>query len=247
MLEALANQMNDCVKVIAEVKRRSPSKGWLNENLDVAALARDYAVGGASAISVLTDTEHFAGAVDDLTTVTSSVSLPVLRKDFTVSENDVLDTAEMGASGVLLIAAILDGDELARYLALAQHIGLSALVEVHDADEIALAEFNASKAARTKATNAVGKRFIAAQLSPADATTALEGMGWPAGAVEKWLAAWTEERNAQLTTLTVAQIAAALKAGALLASQATPLLQDLGEDAQAIAAIIATSGANPAT
>ena len=115
------------------------------------------------------------------------------------------------------------------------------------ADEIALAEFNASKAARTKATNAVGKRFIAAQLSPADATTALEGMGWPAGAVEKWLAAWTEERNAQLTTLTVAQIAAALKAGALLASQATPLLQDLGEDAQAIAAIIATSGANPAT
>jgi hypothetical protein len=115
------------------------------------------------------------------------------------------------------------------------------------ADEIALAEFNASKAARTKATNAIGKRVIALQLSPADATTALEQMGWPAGAVEKFIAAWNEERLATLTTLTVSQIAAALKAGALLASQATPLLQDLGEDAQAIAAIIATSGANPAT
>ena len=115
------------------------------------------------------------------------------------------------------------------------------------ADEIALAEFNAAKTARTKATNAVGKRYIAAQISEAAATTALEGMGWPAGAVTNFITAWTEERNAQLTTLTVAQVAAALKAGALLASQATPLLQDLGEDAQAITAIIATSGANPAT
>jgi indole-3-glycerol phosphate synthase len=108
MLEALANQMNDCVKVIAEVKRRSPSKGWLNENLDVAALARDYALGGATAISVLTDTEHFSRGVDDLTTVAETVSLPLLRKDFTVSENDVLDAAEMGASAVLLIVAALD-------------------------------------------------------------------------------------------------------------------------------------------
>lgn len=115
------------------------------------------------------------------------------------------------------------------------------------ADEIALAEFTASKAARTKATNAIGKRVVALQLSAADATTALEQMGWPAGAVTNFVNAWTEERNAQLTTLTVAQIAAALKAGALLASQATPLLQDLGEDANAIATIIATAGANPAT
>lgn len=115
------------------------------------------------------------------------------------------------------------------------------------ANEIALAEFTASKAARTKATNAIGKRVVALQLSPADATTALEQMGWPAGAVTNFVNAWTEERNAQLTTLTVAQVAAALKAGALLASQATPLLQDLGEDANAIATIIATAGANPAT
>jgi indole-3-glycerol phosphate synthase len=135
MLESLANRMNDCVKVIAEVKRRSPSKGWLNENLDVAALAHDYALGGASAISVLTDTEHFSGAVDDLTTVTTSVSLPVLRKDFTVSENDVLDAAEMGASAVLLIVAALDDQELASFVMLAHQAGIDALVEVHDFEE----------------------------------------------------------------------------------------------------------------
>ncbi len=135
MLEALANQMNDCVKVIAEVKRRSPSKGWLNEHLDVATLATDYAKGGATAISVLTDTQHFSGAVDDLATVASSVALPLLRKDFTVSENDVLDAAEMGASAVLLIAAALSDQELVSFLSLAHQVGLDALVEVHDRDE----------------------------------------------------------------------------------------------------------------
>jgi indole-3-glycerol phosphate synthase len=139
MLEALANQMNGCVKVIAEVKRRSPSKGWLNESLDVAALAKDYATGGATAISVLTDTEHFSGAVDDLTTVASSVTLPLLRKDFTVSENDVIDAAEMGASAVLLIAAALDDEELASFVQLAHRVRIDALVEVHDHDEAARA------------------------------------------------------------------------------------------------------------
>jgi len=135
MLEALANQMNDCVKVIAEVKRRSPSKGWLNENLDVAALASEYFAGGATAISVLTDTEHFSGAVEDLATVAATVPLPLLRKDFTVSENDVLDAAEMGASAVLLIVSALDDHELVSFLTLAHEVGIDALVEVHDRDE----------------------------------------------------------------------------------------------------------------
>jgi indole-3-glycerol phosphate synthase len=123
------------IAVIAEIKRRSPSKGWLGEHVDAAALAREYVAGGASAISVLTDAPHFAGSPEDLDVVRHAVGVPVLRKDFTVSENDVLDTAEMGASGVLLIAALLDGEELARYLALALEIGLSPLVEVHDAAE----------------------------------------------------------------------------------------------------------------
>jgi indole-3-glycerol phosphate synthase len=139
MLEALANQMNDCVKVIAEVKRRSPSKGWLSEDLDVAALAHEYALGGATAISVLTDTEHFSGAQQDLTTVAETVSLPLLRKDFTVSENDVLDAAEMGASAVLLIVAALDDRELTSFVSLAHQVGIDALVEVHDHEEAARA------------------------------------------------------------------------------------------------------------
>lgn len=139
MLGTLANRMDERVKVIAEVKRRSPSKGWLNETLDVATLARDYAQGGASAISILTDTEHFSGAVDDLTTVAQTVALPLLRKDFTVSANDVLDTAAMGASTVLLIVAALDDDDLASFIDLAHGAGIDALVEVHDAVEAARA------------------------------------------------------------------------------------------------------------
>ena len=132
---ALSRDGGTFVKVIAEVKRRSPSMGWLGQHLDAACLALDYVAGGASAISVLTDEPHFAGSRADLEAAASAVNVPVLRKDFTVSENDVLDAAEMGASAVLLIAAILEADELARYVALALEVGLSALVEVHDARE----------------------------------------------------------------------------------------------------------------
>ena len=123
------------VTVIAEVKRRSPSKGWLGQHLDPAALASAYVAGGAAAVSVLTDEPHFAGSRADLEAVRAAVAVPLLRKDFTVCENDVLDTAEMGASGVLLIAALLSDDELSRFTSLALDIGLSPLVEVHDARE----------------------------------------------------------------------------------------------------------------
>jgi indole-3-glycerol phosphate synthase len=137
--DALARSAGPNLKVIAEVKRRSPSKGWLGEHLDAAVLAGEYVAGGASALSVLTDEPHFAGSRTDLETVARAVTVPVLRKDFTVCENDVLDAAEMGASGVLLIAAILDGAELAHYVSLAIEVGLSALVEVHDAREADIA------------------------------------------------------------------------------------------------------------
>jgi len=115
------------------------------------------------------------------------------------------------------------------------------------ADEIALANFNAAKTARTKATKNLEKRFVGVQLSETAARAGLAGIGWPAGAIDQFISAWDVERADTLTTLTVGEIEKALKAGALLASQATPLLQDLGEDAAAIATIIATSGANPAT
>ena len=133
--EALARSAGPNVKVIAEIKRRSPSKGWLGEHLDAAEMAAQYSAGGASAISVLTDQPHFAGSREDLEAVVRAVKIPVLRKDFTVSENDVLDAAEMGASGVLLIAAILEPDVLTFFVRLAFDIGLSPLVEVHDTHE----------------------------------------------------------------------------------------------------------------
>lgn len=125
--------------VIAEVKRKSPSKGWLNEFLDPALVAREYAAGGASGISVLTDTLHFGGSTQDLISVRNAVDTPVLRKDFTVSINDVLDAAEMGASAVLLIAAALSEAELREFYRVATDIGLDALVEVHDVVEAELA------------------------------------------------------------------------------------------------------------
>jgi indole-3-glycerol phosphate synthase len=126
----------DGIGVIAEVKRRSPSKGDLFADLDPATLATDYAVGGATCLSVLTDSDHFGGSVSDLQMARTACDLPVLRKDFTVSALDVLDARLMGADCVLLIAAALDDIELRDFHALAVDIGLDVLVEIHDEREL---------------------------------------------------------------------------------------------------------------
>lgn len=125
------------VAVIAEVKRRSPSKGDLGGGavLDPAALAVEYAAGGAACLSVLTDERWFGGSADDLRRAREAVDLPVIRKDFTVDPRDVLDARLMGADAVLLIAAVLDDAELRDLHALAVEVGLDALVEVHDEAE----------------------------------------------------------------------------------------------------------------
>lgn len=122
--------------VIAEVKRRSPSKGPLAPDLDPAALATDYVDGGATCLSVLTDEDFFGGSASDLAAARSAVTIPVLRKDFTVSELDVLDARRMGADAVLLIAAALDDEELRAFHDLATEIGLDVLVEIHDEPEL---------------------------------------------------------------------------------------------------------------
>lgn len=127
------------VGVIAEIKRRSPSKGPLRPDLDPAAVAVAYEQGGAACLSVLTDEAFFGGSAADLRAARAACTLPVLRKDFTVSELDVCDARIMGADAVLLIAAALDDDELSRLHALAKAIGLDALVEVHDEAELSRA------------------------------------------------------------------------------------------------------------
>ncbi|MFI5036550.1 MAG: indole-3-glycerol phosphate synthase TrpC [Acidimicrobiales bacterium] len=129
---AAALRAGDTVAVIAEVKRRSPSKGWIDRDLDPSALASAYERGGAAAVSVLTDAEFFAGTLRDLANVRAATALPVLRKDFTLGANDVVDAAEMGASAVLLIVAALSDVELRLYLDVAAQVDLDALVEVHD-------------------------------------------------------------------------------------------------------------------
>lgn len=127
------------VSVIAEIKRRSPSRGDLAPDLDPPALARSYRDGGAAALSVLTDVAFFGGSPSDLTRARAAVDLPVLRKDFTVAPADVCDARLMGADAVLLIAAALSPNELAELLALASTLGLDALVEVHDENEAEMA------------------------------------------------------------------------------------------------------------
>jgi indole-3-glycerol phosphate synthase len=121
---------------IAEVKRRSPSKGDLDPDLHPDLLAKEYMAGGASCLSVLTDKEYFGGSVSDLQAARFASGLPVLRKDFTVQECDVIDARLMGADAVLLIVAALNDEELRAFQSRADSLGLSALVEVHDEDEL---------------------------------------------------------------------------------------------------------------
>jgi indole-3-glycerol phosphate synthase len=129
----------DGLAVISEIKRRSPSKGDLHPGLDPAVIARTYEHGGATCLSVLTDVEFFGGSPEDLAVARAACSLPVLRKDFTVSPLDVADARLMGADAVLLIVAALEPAEVAEWLALATSLGLDVLVETHDEAEVAVA------------------------------------------------------------------------------------------------------------
>ena len=122
--------------VIAEVKRASPSKGHLSDINDPAELAFSYQTGGAQVISVLTEERRFNGTLADLDAVRSKVSVPVLRKDFMVTEYQVWEARAHGADLILLIVAALDDSELSQLNALALELGMSVLVEVHDATEL---------------------------------------------------------------------------------------------------------------
>lgn len=136
-LDALAALSEpDGVKVIAEVKRSSPSKGALAAIADPAGLAADYAAGGASVISVLTERRRFGGSLDDLVAVRAAVDTPLLRKDFIVSSYQLWEARAHGADMVLLIVAALDQEALVSLLERAESLGMTALVETHDEDEV---------------------------------------------------------------------------------------------------------------
>ncbi|MEJ7710257.1 MAG: indole-3-glycerol phosphate synthase TrpC [Pyrinomonadaceae bacterium] len=132
---ALLNRQS--INCIAEFKRASPSKGGIRLNADPVETATAYEAGGAVAISVLTEEDHFAGSLDDLRFVRAAVKIPVLRKDFIVDEFQVYETAVAGADALLLIVAALDDETLTKLIILAEEtLGLDALIEVHTADEL---------------------------------------------------------------------------------------------------------------
>lgn len=133
-LEALAPA--DTVKIIAEIKRASPSRGALADIPEPSSLAAQYELGGASAISVLTEGRRFGGSLDDLRAVRAAVAVPVLRKDFVSVPYQVFEARAAGADIVLLIVAALSDDELRALYALITELGMTALVEAHSAEEV---------------------------------------------------------------------------------------------------------------
>ena len=126
----------DDIAIIDEDKKVSPSKGLIAEDFDYLKIAKDYEEAGASAISVLTEPYFFMGSDDYLKEIAENVSIPVLRKDFIVDEYMIWEAKALGASAILLIVSILDVVQLKKYLDLAHDLGLSAIVETHDGDEI---------------------------------------------------------------------------------------------------------------
>jgi indole-3-glycerol phosphate synthase len=121
---------------IAEFKRRSPSKGWINQDADAAVVASAYQAAGAAAISVLTDTPFFGGSLDDLHRARAAVDIPVLRKDFIIDPYQVAEARAAGADALLLIVSALRQDDLVELVAEVRRLGMEALVETHDRHEV---------------------------------------------------------------------------------------------------------------
>ncbi|HYE30227.1 MAG TPA: indole-3-glycerol phosphate synthase TrpC [Methylomirabilota bacterium] len=124
------------IALIAEVKKASPSAGVIREDFDPVALAREYEDAGASCLSVLTDEKFFQGSLEYLRQIRDAVRIPLLRKDFIIHERQILESVEWGADAILLIAAILNDDQIAEFMALAKSVGLGVLLEVHDQQEL---------------------------------------------------------------------------------------------------------------
>ncbi|HUP26999.1 MAG TPA: indole-3-glycerol phosphate synthase TrpC [Chloroflexia bacterium] len=136
---ALADRRRPAPRLIAEIKRRSPSRGEIRPELDPVGIARLYQENGAAAVSVLADSRFFGGSLDDLADVRASISLPVLCKEFIVDPYQIYEARTAGADAVLLIASVLSQRDLCEYRELAEEHGMAALVEVHNEPELARA------------------------------------------------------------------------------------------------------------
>jgi len=135
-MAALRQPRHGDVALIAEVKKASPSAGVICKDFDPVRIAKEYEAAGASCLSVLTDEKFFQGSLDYLRQIRAAVKLPLLRKDFTIDERQILEAIEWGADAILLIVAILDDARLKHFHTLATEAGLAALVEVHDEAEL---------------------------------------------------------------------------------------------------------------
>ncbi|MBQ3583476.1 MAG: indole-3-glycerol-phosphate synthase, partial [Lachnospiraceae bacterium] len=130
---------NKPIAFICEVKKASPSKGLIAEDFDYVTIAKEYEAAGASCISVLTEPEFFQGDNKYLTEIRKNVSIPIIRKDFTIDEYQIYEAKEIGADAILLICAILTEEQIKQYLEIADSLGLSAIVEAHDEEEVKMA------------------------------------------------------------------------------------------------------------
>jgi indole-3-glycerol phosphate synthase len=135
-LDFAAAISGDSTRLVAEVKRASPSRGVLCPDFDPVALAKSYARGGAAAISVLTETNYFQGSIDHLAAIREEVRLPMLRKDFIFDPYQIYESRAYGADALLLIVAILSQEQLGELITLSHHLNLSCLVEVHNESEV---------------------------------------------------------------------------------------------------------------
>jgi indole-3-glycerol phosphate synthase len=140
-IEALKKNSYAHAGIIAEIKKASPSKGMIKQDLDVALYAEKYTEAGACAISVLTEKHYFKGSLNDLEIVRENSDLPILRKDFTISSYQIYEAKAKGASSILLITSILGKDQLNDYISLAREIKLEPLVEIHTEEELEKADF----------------------------------------------------------------------------------------------------------
>ena len=144
-LDFAAAISGDSTRLVAEVKRASPSRGVLCPDFDPVALAKSYAQAGAAAISVLTETNYFQGSIDHLVAIREAVNLPLLRKDFIFDPYQIYESRTYGADALLLIVAILSQEQLKELLSLGSSLGLSCLVEVHNESEVERALSSSAK------------------------------------------------------------------------------------------------------